>query len=83
MARSDVKPVVRPLPVFIVKLGVGAFFIIGSILLWNDRRMDRTGMKVHKSEYRAVMVVGQEPRPAVVFPPRYLGDFHRLPPASP
>jgi len=49
MARSDVKPVVRPLPVFIVKLGVGAFFIIGSILLWNDRRMDRTGMKVHKA----------------------------------
>jgi len=49
MARSDVKPVVRPLPVFIVKLGVGAFFIIGSILLWNDRRVGKAAEGGHKT----------------------------------
>ncbi len=41
-------PVVQPLPKFIVQLGLVISFVLGHVLLFKDRRVARTGVKVEK-----------------------------------
>ncbi len=44
MASKNTWPVVQPLPKFIVQLGLGVFFVLGHVLLWNDRRVTKAGV---------------------------------------
>ncbi len=48
MASHTAWPVVQPLPKFLVQLGLGVFFILGHVLLWNDRRVGKAADDVQK-----------------------------------
>ncbi len=49
MASHTACPVVQPLPKIVVQLGVVLFFVLGHVLLWNDRRVGRAAVEAEKS----------------------------------
>jgi len=49
MASHNAWPVVQPLPKIIVQLGLAVFFVLGHVLLWNDRRVGKAAAGVQKS----------------------------------
>ncbi len=61
MASDNAWPVVQPLPRFIVQLGLALSFVAGHLLLWNDRRVEKSAGKV------AVDQVDEKPLGVPVF----------------
>lgn len=46
---NSVWPVVRPVPKVVIWAAMGAGFVAGHALLWNDRRQNRTASTVQKT----------------------------------
>ncbi len=49
MASHTAWPVVQPLPKIVVQLGLVVLFVLGHVVLWNDRRVGRAAEGGHKT----------------------------------
>ena len=48
MASNNAWPVVQPLPKILVQFGLIVFFVLGHLVLWNDRRVGKAADDVQK-----------------------------------